>query len=590
MKMLELRYRNDLQLVEVRLQQDQQLWPVIRSVFEENAEEINSEGAYSLFLPVWAFLSCRHGLAYTLTKLGIVPDVDQQIKGFLQASAERDKYYKEAPHTNRIDPDRLISVLRVKGFTRSLTQHQIRNVSQLVSLPSAATFSVPGAGKTTEALAFYYFKKGPANRLLVVSPKNAFAAWEEQLKLCIADPPQITRLVGGEKVIREYLNSDAEIFLITYQQLWIVRTLLADFMLGQPTFMFLDESHHIKRGSNGQWSSTVLSLAHLPIAKLIMTGTPLPNSLSDLIPQLNFIYPEIDATEKTVEKLIKPLFVRTTKEELRLPKYTSTLTPINLRPAQRNLYELLRSEEARQFVNISARDRNALRRIGKSVMRLLQLVSNPALLARQGIDLPDELYETLQEGDSPKIEYACTRARKLAKKGHKVVIWSGFIENVELISARLSDIGADFIHGGVEAGSEEEENTRERKLSRFRSDENAFVLVANPAACAEGISLHTTCHYAIYVDRNYNAAQYLQSVDRIHRLGLPPEAVTAMEILYSPDTIDESVARRLDAKIQRMARVLNDPSLHVEYVEPDLESDEVMLDDAIDFLNHLNRN
>ena len=161
------------------------------------------------------------------------------------------------------------------------------------------------------------------------------------------------------------------------------------------------------------------------------------------------------------------------------------------------------------------------------------------------------------------------------------------MENVELISSRLQDIGADFIHGGVETGSDEEEFTREGKIARFHSDEKSYVLVANPAACAESISLHTVCHHAIYVDRNYNAAQYLQSEDRIHRLGLSPETITTIEILCSPNTVDESVFHRLNSKIRKMAEILDDESIRIEPIILDIEEDGVDLEDARDFIRHL---
>ena len=90
-----------------------------------------------------------------------------------------------------------------------------------------------------------------------------------------------------------------------------------------------------------------------------------------------------------------------------------------------------------------------------------------------------------------------------------------------------------------------------------------YVLVANPAACAESISLHTVCHHAIYIDRTHNAAHYLQSQDRIHRLGLPPKTVTTVEILIAPDSIDESIDHRLDFKIGVMEDVLNDKSIAI---------------------------
>jgi len=194
---------------------------------------------------------------------------------------------------------------------------------------------------------------------------------------------------------------------------------------------------------------------------------------------------------------------------------------------------------------------------------LLQIVSNPALLAAQkGRFRDDDLISCLQS-DSPKIAYVCHRARQLASEGKKVLIWSSFVQNVEVISQRLADLGADYIHGEVEAGSEDEEATRENKVKIFHEDKNAMVLVANPAACSEGISLHTVCHHALYLDRNYNAAQFLQSADRIHRLGLLPGTKTFIEFVYSPGTIDESVNRRLDFKIEQMELALRDPSIRL---------------------------
>jgi SNF2 family DNA or RNA helicase len=197
------------------------------------------------------------------------------------------------------------------------------------------------------------------------------------------------------------------------------------------------------------------------------------------------------------------------------------------------------------------------------------------------------LKETLEFGDSSKIDYVIYKARELAKAGKKVLIWSGFVKNVELISRKLIDLGALYIHGGVDAGDEEEEQTREWKIKEFHNNPSCFVLVANPAACSEGISLHTVCHHAIYVDRDYNAARFLQSQDRIHRLGLPAGTNTTIEILFTPDSIDERVHQRLKDKIERMATVLNDHSICVEEEVVDLNETGFSMNDADDLLNHL---
>ena len=115
-----------------------------------------------------------------------------------------------------------------------------------------------------------------------------------------------------------------------------------------------------------------------------------------------------------------------------------------------------------------------------------------------------------------------------------------------------------------------------------------MVLVANPAACAEAISLHRVCHHAIYLDRNFNAAQFLQSIDRIHRLGLEDSVETNVEILRSPGTIDDIVNQRLNSKVSNMQRVLDDYSIQPEIEEIDLDDDDVFnSEDAESYFEYL---
>jgi SNF2 family DNA or RNA helicase len=102
---------------------------------------------------------------------------------------------------------------------------------------------------------------------------------------------------------------------------------------------------------------------------------------------------------------------------------------------------------------------------------------------------------------------------------------------------------------------------RKSELKKFRSSTSCSVLLSNPQTLGEGVSLHKDCHDAIYVDRNYNAGLYLQSLDRIHRLGLPSDQDTNIFILESEATVDQRIARRLQDKIQRLGFYLNDSGL-----------------------------
>lgn len=138
------------------------------------------------------------------------------------------------------------------------------------------------------------------------------------------------------------------------------------------------------------------------------------------------------------------------------------------------------------------------------------------------------------------------------------------------------------LYGGVPTGTKSDLNSREGRIQRFHADRSCQVLIANPAAAGEGISLHTVCHDAIYLDRSYVSTHYLQSIDRIHRLGLPPETETNITIYQTKapaglGSIDFSVSRRLATKIRGLQQLLDDPDLH------EVALDEEEADDPIDY-------
>lgn len=297
----------------------------------------------------------------------------------------------------------------------------------------------------------------------------------------------------------------------------------------------------------------------------------MPQDAEDLIPQFAFLYPEIPSNKDTVIELIKPVYVRTNKTELGLPPVDRVMVPLPMAPMQSELYKLMKFEVSREAATaLNTRSKQAFRSLGRSVARLLQFVSNPALLSSEiSFAHPDLLAGVLAEGDGPKLKYVLKRARQLAREGHKVLIWSSFVRNVEYIAQRLADLGAAYIHGGVDAGDEDDDETREGKIKLFHDDPNVRIMVANPAAASEGVSLHRVCHHALYLDRTFNAAHYLQSEDRIHRFGLPPEQKTSIEIVECLDSVDETVRMRLGLKIGAMAEALDDSSLRPDPIALD---------------------
>lgn len=471
-------------------------------------------------------------------------------------------------------------ILASRSFERPLTDNQKHNLNKISQFPGAATFSVPGAGKTTEALAFFFINADPNDRLLVVAPKNAFGAWDEQLAACVPYiQDRFVRLRGGEVAISDALSGKPKFMIISYDQLPRVKALIVSLLSAGNVFMFLDESHRIKGGKQIKRADAILEMAHLPKRKLIMSGTPMPQGPKDLVSQFSFLYPSKASDESNVIDLIQPIYVRTTKGQLGIPDVTHKVVTVKMSPLQREIYKTLKSEIRRQLNPVlSDTSKYELRRIGKCVMKVMEFVSNPALLSTDMDYVFDRrVGDLLLASDGPKIDYVCRRARQLASEGKKVLIWSCFVQNVELIALRLSDLGAEFIHGGVDAGDENDADTREGKIKRFHDDPSCKVLVANPAACSEGISLHKVCQNALYLDRSFNAAHYLQSEDRIHRLGLPADAHPLVEFVECEESIDQVVRQRLTYKVSIMAKALNDTSLKVDpaFIDYDDEDDNI---------------
>jgi SNF2 family DNA or RNA helicase len=591
--MITVDYKELYQLCRLETDEINNDWKKIRSYYSQISDQ-SEVFENSIELPWHAFIANLNMLADVVSLFNVHIKFTKEAEDLLKVSTRRQQEILTLDGIASLDEEEVQQRLNSLGFSRTLTKEQARNLSKLSRLGFGATFSVPGAGKTTEAISFYLLHRKNNQKLFVICPKNAFPAWEEQFELCLPKRPvKIKRLTQGtSRIESDLVNNQHDVYLISYQQFNRCSNIVAKYLHYNQTFVFIDESHRMKGGERTDTGRQIQSISHLPIGKLIMSGTPMPQGMADLIPQYSFLFPtDGDVTVDNIKDKIQKVYVRTTKNELLNPSdfpLNIIRTPIPLSEPQRNLYNLIRSEEQRQIADLSNSDKRLYRQLGKSYIRLLQVVTNPALLLKSVYSFPNELREAIEYGDSNKLKYTALRARQLVKNQQKVLIWSGFVENVETLTQMLSDLGAKCIHGGVEAGSDEEENTRESIVREFHDPNSDMqVLIANPAACSEGISLHMVCHHAIYLDRNYNAAQFLQSMDRIHRLGLPKGTVTTVEIVHSPDSIDDLIDIRLTDKVRRMSRVMDDTSLNIEPVTVELDEEGFDDEDAKLLLNHL---
>jgi SNF2 family DNA or RNA helicase len=261
------------------------------------------------------------------------------------------------------------------------------------------------------------------------------------------------------------------------------------------------------------------------------------------------------------------LFTRTTKAELDLPPVTVRTAPVDLPPLHREVYQALCGQLSRR-ADAAHGDLDAL---GRIVVYLLMAAISPALLSLgttryeplsyrvPPLDVPadatitDLLRDLPAYEMSPKLAAAVRIVDRNSALDRKTIVWSTFIRSLTTLERMLAPYEPAMVHGGSP--------DRYEQLGRFRTDPRCRVLLTNPATLGEGISLHDVCHDAVYVDRDFAAGRYLQSLDRIHRLGLAPNVETTVTVLVASSTIDDVVTQRLAMKLDFMSAVLDDPSV-----------------------------
>ena len=523
------------------------------------------------------------------------------------AKVEIDRFiaqYRAIQAARKTEPESLTEVeiesrLSELGFTRrKLRSFQIRDLKRLVALQNGANFSVPGAGKTTVTFALHLLMRSEGQKLVVIGPKSAFSAWIDVVGECIGeDAPHwarepFTTLTGNSENAIQGLNSRSNRLILNYEQLLSISDQFARYLAQNAVHLVLDESHRMKGGTAVKRGLVLLNCASLPIRRDILTGTPMPQSPNDMRSQLDFLWPgtglgiEI-AGGRSPREVMSSLYVRTTKRELGLPEVTRHFVPVDMDRGQRALYAVVRNEALRDLSSFRVGSGINVLKARRSVMRLLQLSSNPVLAATAMLSDSEPVdsgivQQVLDDGPSAKMIAVRDLARSLAQEGRKSVIWSIFVGTIDQMSYLLADLNPAVVYGAVPSGDPSDPTTREGQIARFHTDPNCMTLIANPAAVAEGINLHQVCHDAIYLDRSYNTTHYVQSIDRIHRLGLPPETETNVFVIQSTvpkgiGCIDYSVSRRLALKVRAMQQLLDDEDLH------QIALDEEQSDEPIDY-------
>lgn len=508
------------------------------------------------------------------------------------------------------DFQKFVDSLSINLKNRSLYELQLLSAYHLAFSQNACNFSVPGAGKTSVVYgAFAYLSNLPADdskyvdKLLIISPLSAFGPWELEYEECFGEKPSTKRLNGkvsvDEKKQYLYSRTPAKITLLSYNSVPSLKDELIYFLKNNQVMVVLDEAHKIKNTSGGITANGVLDIAQYCSSRVVLTGTPAPNGYEDLYNLYKFIWPtkkvipfeiyqlkdmskqESDSRVETLLNAVAPFFIRVKKSDLGIPMATEhepIIVPMG--SAQRRIYDVIEKKYMNEIVSSKG---NSFKQdlIKARLIRMMQAATNPNLLSvplqqfanNEGVDAKEvvedsslikEVLEYSKNETPAKFIKAKELIEKIIASGGKVVVWAIYVKNILDFQEYLLENGIDCrtLYGAtpVATGDEEDDDTietREKIIAEFHKEDSSFkVIIANPFAASESISLHKVCHNAIYMERSFNAAHFIQSKDRIHRYGLKPGIETNYYYLLSEDSIDSVINDRLRAKEERLREII----------------------------------
>ena len=509
--------------------------------------------------------------------------------------------------------------------TLPLANYQRAAMAMGLQQEATALFMQPGTGKTAVCIARACLEAKrqragkTANgeqrmyRMLIVCPNQVRLNWQIEFSRFATTPGKVTVIRGAKPrrmnlLTQAIMNDDDCAFtacVVSYD------TLAQDIALFEACdwdLVVADESHYFKSTSTKRWAA-MKRLRDNSDKRMVLTGTPIANTLFDIFSQLEFLgeglsgfssfkafrnfHGQFETVGQTAtggsfevltsyeniplfqERLARLSFSITAEEAgLELPDMVYDVIEVEMTKKQEEIYKALRDELRAEIDSVIAKGDNNSVTVNHVLTQLLRLAQVTSGYVKYD-DIEDEYGDIVQRGATEQISSSNPKVEAIIdllqsdeiKDTEKGIIWACWREDIRILRERLTQAGIGF----VTYFGDTSEAEREKAVWRFNNDPSCKIIIGNPASAGEGLNLlgynhnqdanalagsdDTYCGFEIFMSQGWSYIQRNQAEKRAHRRGtkMPVRVID----LTVPGTIDETIRKRVQAK-EAMANNLQD--------------------------------
>lgn len=297
--------------------------------------------------------------------------------------------------------------------------------------------------------------------------------------------------------------------------------------------LIVDEGQRLK--SDRSQIYEILSKFRFPF-KVLLTGTPLQNNARELFNLLQFLDKSMNAVELEIKyanltqenvpelhEMLRKFFLRRTKAQVLtfLPPMAQIIVPVSMSTVQKKVYKSILAKNPQLMKSIFVRDGNVpvkeRHNLNNLLMQLRKALCHPFVYSREIEERRVEAavsHQNLVEASS-KLQLLSIMLPKLQERGHRVLLFSQFLDNLDIVEDFLDGLGLQHrrLDGQISAAE------KQKRIDEFNApDSPYFAFLLSTRAGGVGINL-ATADTVIILDPDFNPHQDIQALSRAHRIG-----------------------------------------------------------------------